>query len=145
LATTTVLAVPVAALLLHRIFGNTYYLRDIAAQTDLVELSSQLELYEKLNGFYPTTAQGLQALVSRPQSSPIPEHWIQQLRKNVVDPWSHPYVYRFPSTRDSNTFDLFSLGPDGIESNDDIRARLDSPYRKMQLTIKRLTHSKPKN
>jgi general secretion pathway protein G len=117
------LAVVAAALILYyKVFGNTYYPRDTVAQGDLIGLNTQLQLYKKLNGFFPTTEQGLEALVTRPQSPPIPEHWIQQLSANIVDPWHHPYVYRFPNPKNPSTFDLFSLGPDGVESNDDIRA-----------------------
>jgi general secretion pathway protein G len=111
----------VALVWYYKVSGNTYYPRDIAAQGDLLGLRTQLELYKKLNGFFPTTEQGLEALVTCPQSSPIPEHWIQQLSANIVDPWHHPYVYRFPNPKDPSTFDLFSLGPDGVESDDDIR------------------------
>jgi general secretion pathway protein G len=103
--------------------GGIDYPRDTVARAELLSLETQLDFYKQTNGFYPTTAQGLEALVTRPQSSPIPEHWFQHYFNLNVDPWHHPYVYRFPNPKDPNTFDLLSLGPDGVESDDDVRER----------------------
>jgi general secretion pathway protein G len=100
--------------------GSSDYDRPTAAKADLRALATQLDVYKHYNGSYPTNRQTLDALVTRPTSSPVPEHWIQHLRELPIDPWQHPYVYRYPSSKDPNTFDLFSLGPDGVESSDDI-------------------------
>lgn len=100
--------------------GGVNYDRNTTAHADLLAIQTQLNAYKKQNGLYPTTEQGLGALVVKPTSSPVPQNWIQEFREVPVDPWQHSYGYRFPSARDASTFDLFSLGPDGIESDDDI-------------------------
>jgi len=109
-----------AALFAYKIWGGISYDRNIAAQSDLTAIVTQLKFYKEQNGSYPSTRQGLHALVVRPDSSPIPHDWIQHFREDIVDPWHHSYMYRYPSARDPRTFDLFSLGPDGVESSDDI-------------------------
>jgi len=89
-------------------------------------LSSALKLYEMDNGTYPTTKQGLKALQEKPIISPIPTNWdgpYIDADKKIEDHWGHPYGYRFPSKSSaglSTTYDLWSYGPDGIESDDDI-------------------------
>lgn len=107
-------------LLLFSAFEGRSYPNDIVVRADLLSLKSELGMYKERNGFYPTTEQGLHAFVAMPQSSPIPQHWVQLLHQDRLDPWHHPYVYRLHA-KDPSTFDVFSLGPDGVESNDDIR------------------------
>ena len=110
----------VAATVTYRLFGGLSYDRDVAAQSTILLLSTQLRLYRDMNGSFPTAEQGLDALVVRPTSSPVPEHWLQLVDSDsVYDPWRRKLQYRY---RDADTFDLFSLGPDGLESSDDIRA-----------------------
>ena len=96
------------------------YARQIRAQVDMAAIRTQLDSYRKLNGFYPTTEQGLDALVTRAESSPIPARWMQHFKEVPRDAWQHPYVYRYPSSKAPSTFDIFCLGPDGVESSDDI-------------------------
>ena len=108
------------SLLALRYRGGADYDRNTAARADLTAIETQLNVYKKQNGSYPTTEQGLRALVVQPTSSPVPQDWVQLFRELPVDPWQHAYIYRFPSAKDANTFDLFSLGPDGVESSDDI-------------------------
>ncbi len=113
-----------SAMLAYKFAGGISYDRGVAAQAALYAVTTQLEIYHQLNGFYPTDEQGLKALVVRPTSSPVPEHWQQLVFfDTLLDPWHHRLVYHFPSAHDHTTFDLFSLGPDGIESSDDIRVR----------------------
>jgi len=72
------------------------------------------------NGRYPTSSEGLMALVEQPGNAPNwhgPYVERQQIEK---DAWEHPFVYKFPGTRNPNGFDVSSLGPDGQESQDDI-------------------------
>ena len=115
------IAAVVVLLALYKTYGNIDYPRDTVARADLLGLQTQLQIYKKMAGFYPSTAQGLKALVARPTSSPIPEHWYQLYSDLPTDPWRHPFVYRFPDPRNPTSFDLFSLGPDGVESDDDVR------------------------
>jgi general secretion pathway protein G len=89
------------------------------AQADLQMISTQLNLYESLSGTYPTTEQGLRALVERPTTGPVPDRWYQLFREVPKDPWGHDYVYRSPA---GITYDLFSAGPDGVpDTTDDVR------------------------
>ena len=73
-------------------------------------------------GRYPTTAQGLQALVTRPEGDK--GRWrgpYIKLDDNILlDPWMQPLQYRSPGVHNTAGFDLYSLGPDGVESDDDI-------------------------
>lgn len=70
---------------------------------------------------YPTTEEGLQALITPPASNA--DKWrgpYLEGGKIPLDPWGNPYKYRYPSTKKSEGYDVFSLGPDGVESDDDI-------------------------
>lgn len=87
---------------------------------DLTSISTQLKLYETLNLMLPTNEQGLKALVERPTTQPIPPRWKQLFEKLPVDPWGTPYQYRFPGRKNPRSFDVYSLGPDRVESADDI-------------------------
>jgi len=116
-----ILLVLLAAVVLYKLEGGLYY--DPAWNTGarLSTLRTQLEIYKQMNGSYPTTDQGLHSLVAMPTSSPIPEHWQQLVFEDtILDAWKRPFGYRFPSSKDPNSFDLFSLGRDGVESNDDM-------------------------
>ncbi len=70
-----------------------------------------LKLYRLDNQRYPTTEQGLQALVSRPTSGPAAPNWKSYLDKLPMDPWGKPYQYLNPGVR--GEIDVFSLGADG--------------------------------
>ena len=99
-----------------------------SSQTDIARadikgnLSLALRLYAvDNNGDYPTSEQGLEALLAKPTSPPVPENWKgPYLEQKPVDPWKHPYVYRYPGSHPPYDYDLLSLGPDGKESEDDI-------------------------
>ena len=80
---------------------------------DLRTIKAQLKLYEDSNGFYPTTNQGLRALVTRPETGPVPERWSQLFKMVPTDPWKHPYIYRCPGSKHPDSYDLFSAGTDG--------------------------------
>jgi general secretion pathway protein G len=86
---------------------------------DMNAIRTQLKFYEKLTGDYPSTEQGLAALVHRPGDAP--PTWRQLLAAVPTDPWGTPYIYRYPSTSGAKAFELVSRGPDRIASPDDIR------------------------
>ncbi|MFP4496874.1 MAG: type II secretion system major pseudopilin GspG [Vulcanimicrobiota bacterium] len=88
------------------------------ATIQISELSKALELYRIDNGFYPSTDQGLDALKEEPDSDPEPKKWKEYLDTVPRDPWDNEYIYIQPGTH--KNFDLFSYGPDGVESEDDI-------------------------
>ncbi|HEX3227521.1 MAG TPA: type II secretion system protein GspG, partial [Pyrinomonadaceae bacterium] len=79
----------------------------------------QLQLYESMNGFYPTTEQGLQALVTQPSTDPKPARWYQLFKQVPKDPWGSDYLYRCPGQRNPGTYDLYSAGPDRRADTDD--------------------------
>ena len=89
---------------------------------DLEQLRTGLIMYRAYTGDLPTTEQGLQALVQKPTLEPLPRRWRPQAEQSMLDdPWGHRYVYRRAANEFSGKFELFSLGPDGVESADDIR------------------------
>ena len=112
--------VGVAAVYLLFSEGRSYS-PELRVQADLASIRTQLEIYKTGNGFYPTTEQGLTALRVRPWSSPVPERWQQVFVTIPGDPWDNDYVYRLLGPPESGPIDLYSRGPDGVESADDIR------------------------
>ncbi|MDF1859624.1 MAG: type II secretion system major pseudopilin GspG [Verrucomicrobiales bacterium] len=89
--------------------------------SDLKALDLALKSYERNNYFKPPTQdQGLQALVERPTGDPQPERWRAYLDEPMLDPWGIEYQYRFPAQKSSKKYDIFSLGEDGVESDDDV-------------------------
>jgi general secretion pathway protein G len=99
--------------------GNLGYAEEVTVRTDIENISTQLKLYQETNGFLPTTEQGLQALVARPDTDPKPTEWRQWMQKIPQDPWHRPYVYENPGKHNQNAFDLYSAGPDGKPGTDD--------------------------
>ena len=87
-----------------------------AAQTDLKNLSAALDVYRLDNFQYPSSEQGLDALVSKPSGFPEPKNYSPEgyIKKLPTDPWGSPYVYE----RDDTGFTLFSLGGDGQEGGE---------------------------
>jgi len=77
-----------------------------------VEYARQLKLYESMNGFYPTTEQSLQALVTQPETDPRPTRWYQLYKELPKDPWQNDYIYLNPGLKNPNGYDLYSAGPD---------------------------------
>jgi general secretion pathway protein G len=87
--------------------------RVIAAKNDIAAILQALKLYRLDNGRYPTSEQGLRALVSRPTSVPVPTNWKPNgyLERLPKDPWGNPYQYLSPGLR--GEIDVFSFGADG--------------------------------
>jgi general secretion pathway protein G len=103
-----------AALIVPRVVGRTDDAKLAAARQDIASIMNALKLYRLDNGRYPTTEQGLQALITKPTSEPVPNNWKQGgyiERSSVpVDPWGEPYKYLNPGVR--GEIDVFSLGRD---------------------------------
>ncbi len=110
------LVVTIIALLLgtaiYKLSGNVEYAKHTRISADVQGIGTQLKLYESMNGFYPTTEQGLQALITPPASDPRPSRWYQLYKDMPKDPWQSDYIYRNPGTKNSTGFDLYSAGPD---------------------------------
>jgi len=110
-----------AALVVPKIISRPDEARVIAAKQDIASLMQALKLYRLDNQRYPTTEQGLQALLAKPATAPIPLNWksggyIERLPK---DPWGNAYQYLNPGVRAE--IDVFSYGADGApggEGND---------------------------
>ena len=113
----------IAAMVVPRLAGRSEDARRKIAEADVKgNLSVALKLYEVDNGRYPTTEQGLNALLVKPAAPPVPRNWKgPYLEQEPLDPWQKPYAYRYPGTHPPKDYDLFSLGPDGLESEDDVR------------------------
>src|SRR5512145_3113744 len=101
----------VAIMVVPRVVGRSDDARIAAAKHDVATIQQSLKLYRLDNGRYPTSEQGLQALVAKPQSAPVPTNWRQYLDKLPKDPWGKEYQYLNPGVH--GEVDVFSLGADG--------------------------------
>ena len=112
------------ALVLPNVMSRPDHAKLTAARTDIQSIATALEIYRLDNGRYPTTAQGLEALVRRPTLAPLPRQWSAQgyLKRQAMDPWGAPYQYANPGTRSGQGYDLFSLGADGQPGGEDADA-----------------------
>ncbi len=108
-----------AAVVAPKFTARSEQARITAATTDIANLEVALDAFEIDVGRYPTNEEGLRALVQAPGSI---RNWRGPYIKRGVpnDPWGNPYVYRYPGRRNTDSYDLYSLGPDGRESSDDI-------------------------
>lgn len=111
------------------LLGQVDKARVTTARADLSSIAQALDMYKLDNHFYPTTDQGIEALVSKPTSSPIPKGWNSQgyiKGKAVpVDPWGGEYVYYRPGD-DSLPYELMSMGADAREGGEDYAADISS-------------------
>lgn len=107
-----------AALVVPKIISRPDEARIIAAKQDIATLVQALKLYRLDNQRYPTTEQGLQALVSRPATSPVPANWKAggYLERLPRDPWGNPYQYLNPGVHAE--IDIYSFGADGAPGGD---------------------------
>jgi general secretion pathway protein G len=111
-----------ATILVPRVVGHLEKAKITKAQADLSTLKTSLNSFYLTNGRFPTTSEGLQALITNPGNLP---KWEKSLDKDSLplDPWDHPYIYRCPSNTPGDDFDVLSAGPDGQEGTaDDIKA-----------------------
>lgn len=111
-----ILAVVVAPMVLDR----PDEARVVKAKQDMASISSALNLYKLDNYRYPTTDQGLEALVQKPTSDPVPKHWRPYLQNLPKDPWGNDYLYLSPG--EHGDFDLYTLGADGQEGGEGVNA-----------------------
>ncbi len=107
------------AMVMPRLTGRGEQARAQAAAADInSNIATALKMYELDNGIFPTTEEGLNALLVKPSSA---RNWPgQYLEKQPIDPWGRLYQYRSPGTHRPD-YDLFSLGRDGQESSDDVK------------------------
>ncbi len=108
------------AMVVPRLTGRAKQARVSAASADIeVNIPLAFDLYEVDNGFFPSTEQGLAALLTKPGSSPAPPNWNgPYLKKMPKDPWGNGYVYTSPGKHNTD-YDLYSYGPNGVEGGGD--------------------------
>jgi general secretion pathway protein G len=114
-----------ATIIVPRLVGRTDEARHVKAVADLKSVAQALDLYRMDAGTYPTTEQGLAALVERPVAPPVPARWNPRgyLDRTPLDPWGRPYVYVRAA---DDRYHLKSLGADGAEGGDGAFADIDS-------------------
>jgi general secretion pathway protein G len=108
-----------AAIVVPNFVGNIDKAAMSRAKQDIRGIETALNLYRLDNFRYPSTSDGLQALVTNPGEAIAP-NWKAQLRKLPIDPWNHPYQYAYPGQH--GEFDVFSYGADGQEGGEGINA-----------------------
>ncbi|WP_297481202.1 type II secretion system major pseudopilin GspG [uncultured Photobacterium sp.] len=109
-----------ASLVVPNLLGNKEKADQQKAVTDISSLEQSLEMYKLDNSVFPTTDQGLEALVTKPSSSPEPRNYRDDgyIKRLPKDPWGYEYQYVMPG--EHGAVDIFSLGADGQEGGDDI-------------------------
>lgn len=113
-----------AALVVPRVMNRPDEARVVAARQDIAAVMQALKLYRLDNQRYPTTEQGLQALVTRPTAGPAAANWKSYLDKMPMDPWGKPYQYLNPGVK--GEIDVFSLGADGQPGGSGVDADIGS-------------------
>lgn len=103
-----------AAMVAPRVMQRTDDAKIVRVANDIRAIEASLNLYKLDNFNYPSTEQGLAALVTKPLGAPEPKNWKQggYLRSLPKDPWGNEYQYASPGT-DGSPFDLYSFGADG--------------------------------
>ncbi len=115
---------------LMAIVANRFLDRQVDAKvslagTQMLQLEQALELYRMDNGRYPTSDQGLEALVREPSTGPTPKRYPPGAYVSanlLLDPWQETFHYRLPGDHNQHAFDLFSFGPDGQEGGESLNA-----------------------
>ena len=105
-----------AALIVPNIMNRTDDARATAARTDVNNIMQALKMYKLDNLRFPTAEQGLQALIQKPATNPIPPNWKGYLEKLPGDPWGNPYQYLNPGVR--GEVDVMSFGADGKQGGE---------------------------
>jgi general secretion pathway protein G len=117
-----------ATYIFPKIMGRPDEAKQVKAKLDIVSLESALKLYRLDNGSYPSTEQGLMALISAPETEPVPAKWHKggYLEKSRLpkDPWGYEYLYLSPGVQAE--FDIISYGADGVPGGEDKNMDINS-------------------
>jgi len=110
-----------SAMVVPRLSNRSEQAKVTVAEADInSNIGLALKLYKLDNGRYPTTSQGLKALLSKPSSSPAPNNWNgPYLETEPLDPWKIEYAYKKPGAHNASSYDLYSFGADGVDGNED--------------------------
>ena len=111
-----------AVVIVPRVIDRPDQARVSRAQSDIAALEAALALYRLDNQSYPTTEQGLDALVTRPSRAPVPQNWAEggYIARVPADPWGREYQYLYPGVQAD--YDLFSYGADGRPGGSGVNA-----------------------
>jgi general secretion pathway protein G len=113
-----------AALIVPNVLDRADDARVTAARTDVNNIMQALKLYKLDNQRYPTAEQGLQALIAKPATAPVPPNWKPYLEKLPNDPWGRSYQYLNPGVK--GEVDVMSLGADGQSGGEGKNADIGS-------------------
>lgn len=121
----TILAI-LAVMVVPKLVGRTDEARRVAAKVQMRNVEEALQIYKLDNGDYPSTEQGLDALVQKPSVGQVPKNWREggYLPKIPKDPWGNAFVYLSPGTH--GDYDLSSLGSDGESGGEGKNADIES-------------------
>lgn len=111
-----------ASIVVPKIINRPDEARVVKAKQDVLAIQNALDLYKLDNGMYPTTDQGLIALVEKPTSNPTPRDWKQYLKSLPKDPWGHDYLYLNPG--EHADVDVFTYGASGQPGGSGINAQI---------------------
>ncbi len=118
-----------ATFLMPKIMQKPDEARIVKAKSDIKAIELALKMYKLDNGMYPTTEQGLKALIEKPEIPPIPQHWKEggYLDTGSIpkDPWGHLYIYRSPGDN-GRDYEIICLGADGKEGGTGVNADIKS-------------------
>ena len=118
-----------AMYVMPKMFGRVDEAKVTAAKVQIKSFEQALRLFYLDNNFYPSTEQGLDALITKPTTGKIPEKWREggYLEKNAIplDPWGHEYIYLSPG-RNGENFEIISYGRDGQEGGEGYDADISS-------------------
>ena len=106
-----------AAIVVPGITGRVDEAKIEATKVQMKAIKDSLEQYKLDNGYYPTTEQGLRALVEKPNTPPVPTRWRQYLDRLPKDAWGNDFIYISPGVQ--RPYELKSLGPDRREGTED--------------------------
>ena len=113
-----------AALIVPNVLDRLDQAKVEAARANIATLMGALDMYKIDNQRYPTAEQGLQSLIAKPTTGPIPPNWKPYLKKLPDDPWGKAYQYANPGVK--GPIDVYSLGADGVVGGEGLNADIGS-------------------
>jgi general secretion pathway protein G len=106
-----------AGMVVPRLIGRSEEAKERIASADIRTLQTQLKLFRLDNDRFPNNSEGLNALLRKPAGA---QGWsTPYIEEEAIDPWNHPYKYRYPATRSTSEFDVYSVGLDGNDGSED--------------------------
>ncbi|SAI47269.1 general secretion pathway protein G [Bordetella ansorpii] len=113
-----------AALVVPNLMSRPDQARVTAARQDIAAIMQALKLYRLDNGRYPSSEQGLGALIEQPKNGPRPNNWQRYLERLPSDGWGNPYQYQNPGV--NGEIDVWSFGADSQPGGDGLDADIGS-------------------